>query len=279
MPILKFYPNGSTSGNPPAMNSHKRAKRQDVIGWSKKSARNQKVFFYSVDINQLSGHGVSCTLTLRDCPETSDDFHRLRVNLIKRLRRYGLIRGHWLIEWQRRGVPHLHGCFYFDSPSAGAWIVPSWLEVSAQYGSGWRGQDVKPIYDAVGWLQYLAKHGARGVDHYQRSNENRPQGWEKTGRLWGQVGEWPCREAMKFTVQKEAYWVYRRLVRSWSIAKARAEFDAYQLKYVRRMLTCNDRPLSEVRGTSDWVPVDVSSQFIVWLGGEGHEIKQVFDDD
>lgn len=278
MPIIKVYNNGSTSGTPPSMNNHQRAKRKEVTGWSAKSARNQKTFFYSVDINALTGFGISCTLTLKYCPPTSDDFHRLRINLIKRLRRSGLIRGHWLIEWQRRGVPHLHGCFYFDNKQALAEIINIWLDIAEPYGAGFRGQDAKPIYDAVGWLQYLAKHGARGVNHYQRSNDNRPAGWVKTGRLWGKVGEWPIREAMRFSVNREGYWAYRRLVRGWSIAQARESDSVYQLKYVRRMLSCNERNLSEVRGTSDWMPADVASQLVVWLGSQGHEVEQVFND-
>lgn len=278
MPILKFYPNGGSAGTPPGMNSHTRAKRGKVQGWTQRAARNQRNFFFSVDIGELSGHGVSCSLTLKDCPPTPSDFHRLRTNLIKRLSRAGLIRGHWLIEWQRRGVPHLHGCFYFDKPGAENLVRWTWLELAQQYGAGVYGQDVKPIYEACGWLQYLAKHGARGVNHYQRSNDNVPKQWtESTGRLWGKVGDWPIREPMKFRLGRDGFWAYRRLVKRYCLANARAEKNGYQVSFLRRMLSCNNRALSEVRGIADWMPLDVSVQLVVWLGSQDYKVNQVFE--
>lgn len=54
----------------------------------------------------------SWALTLRHCPPTSDDWTRLVKVLQQRLRRAGLLRWHWVVEWQRRGVPHLHLAVY-----------------------------------------------------------------------------------------------------------------------------------------------------------------------
>lgn len=280
MPILRFYPNGATSGNPPTMSDHKRAKRSEVIGWSTKSARSQRNWFFSVDINGLSGFAVSVTLTVRDCPPSADEFHRMRTNFIKRLRdSHGLVRGHWLIEWQRRGVPHMHGCFYFAGTDNYPDIPGMWCDIAEAYGARRQGQHVAPIYDTVGWLKYLAKHGARGVHHYQRSNDNMPEGWSKTGRMWGYVGDWPLREAMRFSIDREGFWQFRRIVQRWCVADARSQRDWDRVRFVRHMLRCKERPLSEVRGTADWMPLDASTRIVVWLGGQGYDVDQVWEDD
>jgi len=280
MPIMKFYPNGGSAGNPNPVNTHQRAKRGKVQGWTPRAARNQRNFFFSVDTGSLTGHGFSFTLTLRDCPPTAAEFHRMRDALMKRLARLGMIRGHWLVEWQRRGVPHLHGVAYFEDANAGYHIVSKWLEIASDFGAGLRGQDCKPIHAIRGWLQYLAKHGSRGVSHYQRSNDNVPKEWkEKTGRLWGKVGDWPIREPMRFRVDREGYWQYRRVVRRYCLSAARKESNWRSVSYLRRMLKSADRPTSEVRGVADWVPLDVQIRIVLWLGSEGCRVVQVLEDD
>ena len=57
-----------------------------------------------------------------------------------------------------------------------------WRDVAGEYGVSLSAQFVTPITGPLGWLQYLSKHAARGVRHYQRSG--RPAGWHNTGRLW-----------------------------------------------------------------------------------------------
>ena len=263
------------------MNSHKRAKRSAVVGWSQKSARSQRNWFYSQNISGLSGVGYSYTLTVKDCPETSEQFHSHRTALLKRLDRLGAIRSHWLIEWQRRQVPHLHGCVYFsDSDVDSRSIIRSWCDITRGVRSASIGQNVKPIYDELGWLGYLAKHGARGVSHYQRLNSNIPEGWKKTGRMWGYTGQWPTDDPMRFEIDRDGYFVWRRVSRSWAVSQARsAESNrSAQIRYARGMLKCWDKSLSPVRGVSEWLPVDISSRLVVWLGSQGFKVQQVFDD-
>lgn len=261
------------------MNNHKRAKRSVVSGWTPKSARSQKNWFYSVDISGLTGFGLSVTLTVRDCPPSAAEFHRLRKNFLQRLRdSHGLIRGHWLIEWQARGVPHLHGCFYFETPVWPNVIADIWCDIVSDYGAKPVGQHLAPIHDPVGWLKYLAKHGARGIQHYQRQNKNRPREWDKSGRLWGYVGDWPIRDPMRFEVGREGFWQYRRLVNRWCIADARAQGDRRRVAFLKRQYQLSDRNLCEVRGTSDWIPLDAGLRLVVWLGGQGYEIQQTFKD-
>lgn len=129
--------------------------------------------------DQLTGAGVALTLTLRDCPPTADDWHKLRRAWEKRMVRAGMVRLHWVTEWQRRGVPHLHCAIWF--PDAYDTITPTraWVEVASAYGAGLRGQHARIIDGPVGWFQYLAKHAARGVKHYQRTADSIPEGWQK----------------------------------------------------------------------------------------------------
>jgi len=278
MPIIKLYRNGSTAGNPPTVNNHKRAKRSKVIGWSKKSARSQRQWFYSQNLQGLSGHGYAFTNTVRSCPDSSAEFHSMRDSFIKRLVRMGAIRTHWLVEWQARGVPHLHGCAYFENEILPFAISEHWLDVSMEHGSSYKGQNCKPIHDAIGWLEYLAKHGARGVYHYQRSNLNIPESWKTTGRMWGYTGSWPIEEPMRFELNTKGFHAFRRIARYYEISRARSsEADpSRRISYARRMLKCADRNLSSVRGISEWFPVDLSAQIVVWLGSSGYEVKQVF---
>ncbi|WP_213061820.1 hypothetical protein, partial [Escherichia coli] len=72
------------------------AKRGEVKGWSKTASRNNTKFLRSVYVPALTGAAVAFTLTIRDCPPTSADWKILRETFIKRLRRAGLVRLHWL---------------------------------------------------------------------------------------------------------------------------------------------------------------------------------------
>ena len=84
------------------------------------SSRGNTRFLYSVLTPELPVSaigvpllGLSGSLTLRDCPPSHDDWKTLREALFFRLRRKGLYRLHWLTEWQKRGVPHLHFAAWF----------------------------------------------------------------------------------------------------------------------------------------------------------------------
>jgi hypothetical protein len=116
MPVIQVYRHGMTAGVPPSMPPSPTHRRGDVQGWSKNATRSNTRFLYSVDETKLTGHGCAVTLTIRDCPPSAQDWKRLREALFVRLRRMGLVRAHWLTEWQRRGVPHLHGALWFDQP-------------------------------------------------------------------------------------------------------------------------------------------------------------------
>ena len=282
MPVLKVYHHGTTAaaGNMPNKNPPKRGK---VIGWSAAAVRRNTQFLYSVRAQDLTGHGFAVTLTLRDCPASHDDWHRLRTAYVKRLRRMGMIRLHWVTEWQRRGVPHLHVAVWLPDPAndheAGRQVIAltrHWLEAgAADLGSQERGQHVTKIDGPVGWFQYVSKHASRGAQHYQRDDSALPHQWEKTGRLWGYSGHWPTDEAMKFDVSKPAFFAFRRIVQRWRLADARASGDRRRIRSARRMLQASNRNVGEVRGVSEWVPMDVQTRIVVHLAAQGHTVDQV----
>jgi hypothetical protein len=264
MPRVAVLPNGvaascprmgTLAGEPP--------KRGVVRGWSVQATRRLRRWFYSVDGGALDGIGYPFTLTVRDLPPSAREWTVTRERLVKRLRREGLLRGQWLTEWQRRGVPHLHGVAYFPEGAGdfqGA-VSGHWLASAGVWGAEASGQHVGRLYDLPGWLQYQAKHSARGVRHYQRANA--PQSWrEGTGRLWGKVGEWPTREELH-EVDLEVYHRFRRLLRRRMVSQARAAGDWRRLVFLRRMLSDPDRDRARVRGIGEFCPESVSRELLL----------------
>jgi hypothetical protein len=153
--------------------------------------------------------------------------------------------------------------------------VVAWLEIAEAYGPRLRGQFVRPIDDAIGWFRYLSKHAVRGLRHYQRSNENRPAGWEKTGRMWGYLGDWPTRESIRFEVCSCGFVILRRMARQWRIATVREDGNGRQIRAARRMLKANDpqRRQNHLRGLSEWMPENVTAQCLHWLAKTGHQVE------
>jgi hypothetical protein len=284
VPTVTAYRNGSTAGigggNPNPV------KRGKVVGWSAAAVRRHTAWLYSIDAPRLDGAGTAITLTMKDTPASADEFHAMRRAFMMRVARLGAIRSHWVVEWQRRGTPHLHCAIYFPEGQHDLFgdrasivrafeIIDAWVDVAEPYGAMHQGQHYNPIDGPLGWLKYLSKHASRGVRHYQRTGH--PEGWDRTGRLWGHGGDWPTDEPMRFDMSREAYWRYRRLVRSWRVADARASGNPQRIKYARAMLACPQPKLSAVRGVSDWVPEDVTLSLVALLEQEGYEISQRVD--
>lgn len=234
MPIVSILPNGGQSYMPAPCPTHSPARRGDAAGWSRDVARRNMDFLLSVESERLSGHGLALSLTLKDCPATPQDWQNLRCAFFKRLRRMGMTRAHWLTEWQRRGVPHMHAAIWFDSPQDPARIKAHWTDAAKGYRSGIYSQDVKRIHGAVGWFEYLAKHATRSVANYQRSPENIPSGWQgKTGRMWGHLGDWPTSDAKDVDVPCRVWHQYRRLMIRYQVGKARRQRDRSRARYLR----------------------------------------------
>lgn len=291
MPVVTVYLHGVTAGVAPMNNNHKRAPRGEVKGWSPSTVRRNLAFLRSIDDKKLTGEGWAITLTCRNCPATHDDWHKaVELYLLQVKRIMGTIRVHTVTEWQRRGVPHLHGAIWFPDTTSHRYDVPNilthlWFAHGAAFGVGQKGQIVKPIDAALGWFQYVSKHAARGVSHYQRSSQNIPSGWVKTGRMWSKGGAWPIKEPLKLTIENSGYHILRRWVRAWRKSDARTALDNLRpdsqrrsefirrVKSARRMLRCSDLKLSGVRGVSEWIPEYLLLRMIERLHLDGYQVQ------
>jgi hypothetical protein len=276
---LKVYRHGMTAGVRPQ--TQVRGIRGECQGWSLESSRSNTRFLYSVRETDLIGFGVACSLTVRDCPPTHEDWASTRRAWLKRLERMGAIRVHWLTEWQARGVPHMHAIVYFPDPGVDLdrqrltlMTLSHWLAVSAPWGSSQHAQHVTPVTDVVGWLKYLSKHAARGAWHYQRMAQGIPQGWTKTGRMWGHTGDWPTDEPLALDLDWSGWFKFRRLCRSYRIAQARAlaHRSPGALRAARHALRCPVQKVAPFRGVSGWVPQAVTLRMVEHLAALGCEV-------
>lgn len=299
MPVLRLYQNGLTGGVPPRLVNHAPVPRGDCAGWSAKSSRGNTRFLYSVRSDELSVGsdgspllGLALSFTLRDCPPAHEDWKKLREAFFFRLRLRGLYRLHWLTEWQKRGVPHLHAAVWFDLVAVEAWmskhhqglplaafpaiIKGDWLQLTAPYRSSVLAQNIDPIRNDLDWLQYLSKHAARGAAHYQRAIGSHPVGWQKTGRMWGHIGDFPTSEPLGLSLDNPGWFQFRRIVRRWRIANARqGKNPARRIRSARRMLRCSELHLSRVRGVSEWISVDLGMSILHFLSMSGYSLESV----
>jgi hypothetical protein len=259
MARITVLPNGVTASCPRyGPLSVEPVKRGAVGGWSIQATRRLRRWLYSVDGEALTGQGYAMTLTVRDLPATPAEWAAARRAFLERLRREGLLRYQWLTEFQMRRVPHLHGMVFFPEASVGLAerVVEHWLAAAAPWRPAARSQSVTPVWGLPGWLQYQAKHSARGVRHYQRANV--PEAWESgTGRLWGAGGEWPLRES-PLEVDMATFHRMRRGMRSYLLSGARAEQDWRRVGWCRRMLSDPERARSSVRAVGEFCPESVS---------------------
>lgn len=208
-------------------------------------------WLWSIEADRLDGPGLAITLTVGTTPATSDDWGAIRDRFLQWLRDNGATRHHWLTEWTRRGRPHLHLCVYGipTDDTTRVKLALAWINLARSAGleAGFKGQHPEPIRDATGWLKYVAMHSARGVDHYQRTTP--PEGWTKTGRLWGKGGDWPTAEAMSIRLTATQTWRYIALLRNWQATRMRREGVPEDV--VREYLA---REPGKLQGVSGWIP-------------------------
>lgn len=265
MPTLKLYQNGVTSFMGGTGN-HERAPRGEIKGWTAATARRHRDWLWQVRADDLDGDGYAMTLTMRDTPATAQEFAVMRRAWLKRVDRLGATRVHWVVEWQERGTPHLHAAVYFPEglPSTmHGHIAVAWLQVCDAAGieASWKSQDGKKIDGALGWLKYLAKHASRGANHYQR--QGAPEGWEKTGRMWGHGGEWPVTEPLVIDdLSNREFYRVRRLLRNWARNDAASAGDWKRLRYLRRAGRPDNAQQSRYQGVSEWIPESVMLRLV-----------------
>ena len=139
--------------------------------------------------------------------------HRLIDVMIKYLRRHGMLHFHWIIEFTARRMPHIHMSVWMadryeewdrhlrqyivwdnNESAVVSNVVVKWLELTEAEGlhTSSNSQDVQLIDGNEAWLVYIAKHGIRGVKHYQRALDNMPDEWrDGAGAMWGHDRKMP----------------------------------------------------------------------------------------
>ena len=265
---MKLYPNGVViatavrTGKRRQANAPERTKNK---GWTTHAAKRNREFLFSVPLETLTGYGYSFTLTTRDTIPPKRFHYNLRRWWDKQ-KYHGALRLHWVIEWQRRGTPHLHGCiwyqqaqevrlYYNPSPTeeelaleeegikrpdlAKYRLLDDWVAINSGNASIY-GQDSKDIDDNLIWFEYLAKHGIRSVTNYQRHSENIPPSWqESTGRIWGKSGEWYTEKPLQIVNMEpeeeiELNFKHRRLVTKYLAARAKTLTEKLYWKNYRK---------------------------------------------
>ena len=257
MPVLRSLPGGYTAACAPANTSPPpdRPPRGEVTGFSARAAARNTAFLRAQPREGFDdGDAYACTLTLGRCPETHEEWKRLCDRWFKRVRRMGLGRLHWVVEWTRQGRPHLHASVWLPAgtPNGAARLRQHWLDVTEGHRTLSRAQHVVPIERFGGWACYVGKHAARGVGHYQRSAGRMPEGWTSTGRMWGKLGDWHDVAPEDTRVSTAEFHRFRRIVRKLEVSRALARGNPRGARYARRSLRCTDPKLSAVRGLSVW---------------------------
>lgn len=280
MAKVTLMPSGINASVP---SPHKRSPglRGKCTGWSPGACRRNARFLRSARIDKLPRIGITLTLTVRDLPASAHEWSRIRNLWLNRVRASGAICFHWVTEWTRRGVPHLHAVVFYDLRHWNEnwtlqWdLTDEWTAITAHLGSGPQGQCAKKMTEASGWFQYVAKHSARGAAHYQRQMASLPDTWDTVGRVWGKGGDWETSE-IDVDVSMEVFHQLRRLVRGWLVAQARSDLarerrygkakriEAAERRIVHAagMLRCHKRGLSTVRGLGHWVNGDAQEELL-----------------
>ena len=193
------------------------------LGWSYAAVKNLKAFLRSVLISKLDGVAYEFTATFRDCPSSPEAMHRVRRAFLKRLQRRQLLRYIWVCEFQKRGVPHFHFILYFNSERDKKALLDAWLIVAREYNVKEVGLSCQKIHNLRGYYDYMSKHTARGIKHYQRQKHNMPKEWRgRQPKMWGYslAESWPVGENVDIT-DLPLFARFRRAVRQQEIARVR----------------------------------------------------------
>lgn len=282
MPVLTAYPQGVSMSRPPSnLTPPPAARRGKVDGWNSHTASRHLKWLMSVQPEALSGHDLyAFTLTTRSLPPDASDWQRLRNSWLVEVRRaVPAVLYTWVVEWQGRGAPHLHGMLAVPSGTPRETVLglcyKTWPRVASAYGALPCGQDCRPSPGTSGWFAYMGKHSGRSASHRQRAG--RPKGWTSTGRLWGHGAGWPTSSQL-IDLDQQAWFAVRRLLHSWAIADARRERDprrrADRLRYLRRR---RQLPADRSRyvGLREWAPPQVVGRFLDWAAAQGYEVSRI----
>lgn len=217
MPRLTIRQHGASASiprHPIAGNLQKPEERKANRGWTAAVARRNSQYLQRIDFERVDGTPYAVTLTLPAWQMeqvTPVVMHRLIDVMIKYLRRHGMLHFHWIIEFTARRMPHIHMSVWMadryeewdrhlrqyivwdnNESAVVSNVVVKWLELTEAEGlhTSSNSQDVQLIDGNEAWLVYIAKHGIRGVKHYQRALDNMPDEWrDGAGAMWDTTGK------------------------------------------------------------------------------------------
>ena len=221
-----------------------------------------------------------------------------------------MVCGLYVTEWQPRGrtsqgpCPHLHMIVFFEDADRVVWFEPGpepgtggaglgkwalmlvWCELADEYRPRSWGQHVELIHNIKGWSQYLTKHAARGVYHYQRNTDTLPEGWDKTGQMWGKWGKWPL-FVWEAKTSLAVFFALRRFAVRYQLSTARSELkqahyrakdaNSYdqsiqaaqfiasgrrRIRYLKQCLKRSKRKIAVILPINEWIPADMTT---LWL--------------
>lgn len=263
--------------------------RTATKGWTVNVARRNEQRLQQIDFDAVEGFPAFVTLTMPS-GQMSDVsaamFHGWLKRWLQFMKRHGLVHYYWILEFQASGNPHLHVLVWLDhEPDALETFkaLKPWVGILNKSGVGarlqgqiWESIDVGGTITVDGErvpahpervLMYLAKHAARGVAHYQRQIANMPEDWQyRSGRVWGHDRGLPLCAQQEVECDYLTFHRFRRLVRRWRLAEARAIKDRDRRRQAivqaRGSLKCGRPDISPYRGVSAWIPSDVASQLL-----------------
>lgn len=255
-------------GNRGNRTARRNIERGECQGWSRRAANSNADFLESVDWHAIEQDDqallIAASLTTRTCPESAQDWQAGVHALNEALNRLGCWARHHVTEWTKAQRPHLHGMFLFRFAEpfkvvsvtvAGIKtelntrhetehrlsrdIESAWLRIAN--ARGWDvlpvAQSVKPATGAVGWADYLTKHGSRSVSNYQRDSANIPEGWQgKTGRMWARSRTgWPVVPEERTDLEPDERVLMRRAARRFERSRAQQALTRAQADVKRHL--------------------------------------------
>lgn len=304
MPRLTIRQHGTSASIPhhrDAGNLQQPQERTVNKGWTAAVARRNSQYLQRIDFENVNGTPYAVTLTLPAWQMeqvTPEVLHRLIDVMLKYLRRHGMTHFHWIIEFTAQRMPHIHMTVWMndryeewdrhlrqyvvwdnDESRVVSNVVIKWMELTAAEGLrvSSRSQDVQLIDGNGAWLVYVAKHGIRGIKHYQRALGNMPDEWrEGPGALWGHDRDLPLMDDSVLPMDMRAFHQFRREIRKWCCAHAHMIKDPHKraraIRQARRVNRCTEQKLSTVRPISIWIPKDVTVAVIRGLRTRGYMI-------
>lgn len=236
--------------------------------WSAASRRRLLYLMASLDFRHLArtwgGRFVFMTLTYLEDPGPAEVARQRNVFLMRLGRRQGVRRWVWKLEFQRRGVPHMHVLLWVPKDDAGdladlrKWTWDAWDDVSGGYvKDGKRGMHRVDVdwCRAKDVARYLAFDLTKSSKGYQFRV---PQSWSGTGRWWGVSGLAP--EWLHAPLGIHETISVRRLLRRYRKANSRAKARFGRCRGLSRVWVIGEDSGTLMAAVENWLANTVSAR-------------------